>query len=226
MIRFHDEEDTRDEPVPGLPQPLPEGEQILWQGRPDTTAFLIHVVHIRVLIAWCVLATAWRLARLAATGAGADTLIAALGSATLLSALGLGVAIIIGWAMARSTLYTLTSQRIVLRYGAALRKYVNLPFTRIEAADLREVGAGKGNIALRIAPVPGLGYLRLWPHVRPLTFMRPQPMLRAVPDVRALAARLAEAMARAVPVEVSPLVPAPSVTPGRPSVPSTVAALS
>ena len=46
-----------------------------------------------------------------------------------------------------------------------------------------------------------LGYVLLWPHVRPWRFTMPQPMLRAIPDVSAVASVLAQACATHEPIE-------------------------
>ncbi len=64
MIKLHDEEEGGGEPVRGLPQALPEGEQLLWQGSHGTLAFAIHAFHTRFVLAYFVLATSWRLANL------------------------------------------------------------------------------------------------------------------------------------------------------------------
>jgi hypothetical protein len=98
-----------------------------------------------------------------------------------------GMCIALAWAVARTTLYTLTNKRIVLRIGVALNKCVNLPLSQIESADLKMLDEGHGSIALSLKGAPRLGYLMLWPHARSLRFMRPQPMLRAIPDARDVA---------------------------------------
>jgi hypothetical protein len=62
--------------------------------------------------------------------------------------------------------------------------------------------------------MPGkrLAYLVLWPHVRPWRLQAPQPMLRAIDDVAAVADLLAEALAadtaRSTAVRSRPLLPA------------------
>ena len=40
------------EAAPGLPEPLPAGERILWQGAPDWRALAVHVFHVRKLAAY------------------------------------------------------------------------------------------------------------------------------------------------------------------------------
>ncbi len=215
MIKLHDEEDEgAGEPVRGLPQALPEGEQLLWQGRPGTLAFAIHAFHIRFVLAYFVLATSWRLANLETAGAtGLEMTRVAINSG-IGAVAGIGLLVVIAWLMARATVYTVTSRRVVFRYGVAIRKYINLPFDQIASADLRRYGKGKGDLVLKLAATGGLGYLRLWPHVRPLRMNRPQPMLRGLNDVDAVARTLASAITAHAPtrVKLTP-VPAPDRAP-------------
>ncbi|NJS14827.1 MAG: PH domain-containing protein [Sphingopyxis sp.] len=100
------------------------------------------------------------------------------------------------WGVGRTTVYTLTNKRIVLRVGVALNKCINLPLSEIEAANLKALSDGHGNIVLQLKGMPRLGYLMLWPHARSLRFVRPQPMLRAIPDARRVAQLLLTATQR------------------------------
>lgn len=204
MIKLHDEEEGGGEPVRGLPQALPEGEQLLWQGSPGTLAFAIHAFHVRFVVGYFVLATSWRLANLETAGASGLEMTRVAINSGIGAVAGLGLLFLIAWAMARATVYTVTSRRVVLRYGVAIRKYVNLPFDQIASADMRRYGNGKGDIVLSLASVGGLGYMRLWPHVRPLRFSRPQPMLRSLTGIEAAARTLASAITAHAPSRITP----------------------
>lgn len=222
MIRFHDEEEGGGEPVRGLPQSLPEGESLLWQGRPSTLAFAIHAFHVRFVLAYFFIATAWRVAYLDSSGASSTEMLRVILNSGIGAAAGIGLLFLIAWAMAQATVYTITSRRIVLRFGVAIRKYVNLPFDQIRSADLRTYGKGRGDIALVLTQGGGIGYLKLWPHVRPLRFIRPQPMLRSLKDVHAAAGILASAIAAHAPGRVT-LATAPATGPGVPAIPGLAA---
>jgi hypothetical protein len=118
-------------------------------------------------------------------------------SALKLSALAagaLGVLALIAWLVARTSVYTITSRRLVLRIGVALPLSVNLPFAIVGSAALRTYPDGTGDIPLRLTGDGRLGYIHLWPHARPWRLARPEPMLRSVPD----AARVAEILAGAL----------------------------
>lgn len=211
MIRFHDEEDEKGEPVRGLPQRLPEGERLLWQGSPDIAAFAVHVFHIRFVFAYFLAIGAWRAANAASVGAQ-DQISSILISALAGLAIGAGLILLLAWAMARSTVYTITSRRVVLRYGVAIRKYVNLPFEQIASADFQRHGRVKGDVQLVLSSPGGLSYLRLWPHARPLRFSKPRPVLRCLKDVAEPARVLAGAIAAFAPDRVS-LSPMPARQP-------------
>lgn len=202
MIGFHDEEDGGGEPVRGFPQRLPDGERLLWQGSPDITAFAVHVFHIRFVAAYFLAVGVWRAAHAASIGSP-DQIAGILTSSLMGLVLGGGLILLLAWAMARSTVYSITSRRVVLRYGVAIRKYVNLPFEQIASADFQRHGSTKGDVQLVLAASGGLSYLRLWPHARPLRFSRPRPVLRCVKDVAAAARVLAGAIAAYAPDRVS-----------------------
>lgn len=202
MSLFHDEEDGSPEPVPGLPAALPEGERIVWQGRPDAFALGLHVFHLRFVIGYFVIATGWRAAELSARGAAAD-IPGAAGVSAAAAILAISALMTIAWLMARSTIYTITTKRVVLRYGVAIRKYVNAPFAQISSVAMKSHGKRKGDIALSMSDGARVGYLHLWPHTRPFRFGRAQPMMRAIPDAPDVAGVLCEAIKANAPTAVS-----------------------
>jgi len=163
------------EPIRGLPGNLPKGEHIVWQGSPDFRSFARSVFHTRLVAGWFIF-----VASLAFVAGGTGVLGAAI--TLMVAMLGLGVLGLLAWAGARSTVYTLTNKRVVMRFGAAVPKCVNLPLARIGAADVRPIGDGYVDIVLRPTERFPLGWLQTWPHVRPWKIASPQPMLRALPE--------------------------------------------
>jgi hypothetical protein len=95
---------------------------------------------------------------------------------------------------ARTTLYTLTSKRLLLKIGVALPAYVNLPLKHIDSAAFAETGSGCGTICFRTAGETRLAYLLLWPHAKPWHFRRPQPALRDIPHADQVANKIAQAL--------------------------------
>jgi len=185
------------EPVPGLPQTLPEGERMLWQGSPDWRRLAIEAFHVRKLAAYFGGLVVWRAVTLAHDGHGVEAVALSAGSAALLAAAALGLLAGIAWASARSTIYTVTSRRVVMRFGVALPMTLNLPFTALQSVSLKAGADGSGDIALDIAGRDRVSYIVLWPHARPWKVARPQPSLRAVPHAARAARILGRALAAA-----------------------------
>jgi hypothetical protein len=193
------------EPIPGLPGHLPPGETILWQGRPDWKLMARGAFHVPLVLGYFAVLTV-----VAVLSGGL------LGIALTLLAGVAGTAILgfLAWAMARSTIYTLTNERLVFRFGVAVPMCVNIPLRKVATVRLNERADGSGDIALALLGPDRAGYFLLWPHVRPWRLGRPEPMLRALADVRAPAGLLARAMADAVPEgrRLAP-IPAPAQAP-------------
>jgi len=189
----------------GLPDHLPDGERMLWQGRPEWQRLAIDAFHIRKVayyFAGLIVAQAiWK----AANGA---SLFEAVQSVPLMAAMGfLACALLAGLAYlsARTTHYTLTNKRALMKVGIALPIHINLPLRQIDGASFAVTGKGCGNICLKTAGQTRLAYLLLWPHAKPFEFTKPQPAFRAIADVEAVASRLAFTLGGHMPVADMPV---------------------
>ena len=100
----------------------------------------------------------------------------------------------LAWLSARTTIYTVTSKRVVMRIGMALPITLNLPYTKIDSADLRLYRDGTGDLPLVLTKEDRIAWAVLWPHARPFRLRHPEPMLRAVPDAEQVGACLASAL--------------------------------
>lgn len=186
------------EPVPGLPERLPDGERMLWQGSPDWIGVARRVFHLDLLAAYFTALVAWSAVDALRTG-GAGALIPAVVVPLTLSVGALGMLAMLAHLTARSAVYSITSRRVVLRVGIVLSVTFNIPFRRIAAADLKPFRDGTGDLALTLARGDHIGYLHLWPHARPWRLARPQPTLRSIPDAPRAASILSAAMLAADP---------------------------
>ena len=185
------------EPQPGLPEPLPRDETLLWQGAPDWRALAVRAFHVRKLTLYFTALLAMQAVVLTERGYTAAAALGAMLPALALSALGLGLVSALAWLSARATLYTLTDRRVVMRIGIVLTITFNLPLKRIVAADLRPGPRGTADVALRLeAGGPGIAWLTLWPHARPWRTGRAEPMLRCLAEGQQVAALLTRAWAR------------------------------
>ena len=178
----------------GLPEALPRGERLLWQGAPDGRILAVEALHWRKLAIYFAILLAWRAENV--ISGGGTMLQAAVASAWLLplAAFAIGIALTVATLIRRTTVYTLTDRRVVMRIGIVLTMTLNLPHRQIDSAALRPGKNGHGDIALQLAPGVRIGYVHLWPHARPWQVRWPQPMLRAVPHASQVAALLAEAL--------------------------------
>jgi Bacterial PH domain len=172
------------EPIPGLPGFLPKGEEILWQGSPNWKRLAISALHIRKVGGYFALLAGFGAVQGSWTGA-----LATVG----VGLVGIAILALIAWGTAKTTMYTLTNRRIVMRIGIALPKCINLPLSVIGSADLALHGDGTGDIPLSLNAPQKLGYIQLWPSARAWELATPQPMLRAIPDAQSVATMLARA---------------------------------
>ncbi|MGX0976676.1 hypothetical protein ACSSVY_002396 [Roseovarius sp. MBR-51] len=180
------------EPVKGLPETPPDGERILWQGRPDWWQLSVESLSLPWVAGYFVVLAVWRFVTLM----DQMPLIGAFAAASPLLIMGVVVCLmlmLVGYIQARATVYTITNRRVAMRIGAALTVTLNLPYTQVGRADLKLGRGGTGTIALDLMGETQLSYLVCWPHVRPWVMRRTQPALRCIPEAAKVAQMLAEA---------------------------------
>jgi hypothetical protein len=183
------------EPVHGLPESLPAGERLLWQGSPDPRALTRRAFHLRKVAIYFAAVGALQLAFAAAAGEPLREALASVATMGGFALVALALIATIGRMSARTTVYTITDRRVVMRVGIVLTMTFNIPFGRIASAGLRVHADGTGDMPLALAPGEAIGYAHLWPHARPWRIARPEPMLRCVPDALRVGRLLAEAWA-------------------------------
>jgi len=188
--------EIRVKPVHPLPEPLPEGERILWQDSPAWRAYARRVFQLARIGFYFLVLVCW--VALSAYLDAADWM-AAIRSLTWTAppALGvLGLLALIAWLYARSTVYTVTNRRVVIQSGLAVPSAVNLPFGKIISADMQTYRDQTGDIELSMSG-PRLLYSMLWPNVRLLRLKRTTPVLRALRQPQEVAETLGQALAQA-----------------------------
>ena len=135
--RTHDDEHEF-EAAHGLPEPLPQGERMLWQGAPTggrwrARAFMCARWRSTSRHPAAARGRPWLAGRL---GARARRDRGAAGSARS-PRWRSGMLLLMAWLTSRTTVYTITNRRVVMRVGIVLTVTFNLPFRRIESAALR-----------------------------------------------------------------------------------------
>lgn len=184
--------------VEGIAEPLPSGESVLWSGRPAAIPFARRILKVDWVAAWFLLLGVWNAVDAYQAGAGIEAaLLRGLGQLPLaLAALGLLLAL--GYAMARSTTYALTQQRLVFQVGVALPITVNLPLRFIDGAAIETASGECADLVLTLSPESQARRSALWPHVRTAARGQVQPVMREVSaaSLALLAPLLQEALQR------------------------------
>ena len=193
---MHD--DYHVEPLPGLPENLPRGENIIWQGAPDWSAVARRIYFADKVALYFVCLIAWRIVTQMRDGQPLAAAITTAAWLRLPAAAAGGLLALLSWQTARTTVYTITSERVVLRFGIALPLTINLPFSKIVSADRAAYDGDKtGEIAMTLQPGERIAYLVLWPHLAPWFFSAPRPVFRCIPDAQRVAKLLSVALTEA-----------------------------
>jgi hypothetical protein len=183
------------EPVPGLPAVLPQGETILWQGAPCWRTLARRAMRVRLVAGYFVLLAAWGVSgRLAAGMPPSEVALSTLRLGAL-ATVAIALLMLFAWLVARTTLYTVTTHRVVLRFGIALPITIQIPFRMIDSAGTHIWSDGTGDIAVSLMPGQRIGYMVMWPHARPWKLTRTQPALRGIADAAAVGLIVGRALA-------------------------------
>jgi hypothetical protein len=182
------------EPIRGLPGALPDGETILWQGAPDWWEMAKEAFHIRAVALYFAAMFVWRALQALSRGERLSSVVETLLLTAPVAVAGLGILAFLAWLNSRTTVYTITNRRVVMRFGAAIPKAINIPFTVIEGGAVKRFPGGAGDLALTLKAPNKIAFLQLWPHARPWRLISPQPTLRALADAVEPAGFLAKAM--------------------------------
>ncbi len=210
-----------DEPVRGLPARLPEGEELLWQGSPSWKNFARRFCRINWLAGYFATLMLWFAVSGLYDGESLADLITPELRVLGLGSFVLAIAVVFSVMIERTTIYTITSRRVVIRAGVALSKTINLPFARLDGASAELFASGHGDIELMPMADDKLAYLLFWPHLRGLRLSRAIPVLRSVPRARSAAAILGDAMQRYAQTEGATMAAsAPASTTRMPSRPA------
>jgi hypothetical protein len=177
----------------GLPEPLPAGEKILWQGAPSWTAMAKHVFHLQWLTVYFAVIVVLQIASVSSSEGGLAEGWSSVALAVFLALVGLLLVGLLAYWSATTTVYTLTNRRIVMRVGIVLTVTFNLPYKTLRSADLKLYKDGTGDIPMQIATGDKIAFFHLWPHVRPWRLAKPEPMMRCIPEAKQVAVLLTEA---------------------------------
>jgi hypothetical protein len=181
------------EPQFGLPERLPSNEFIVWQGSPDIGALASSAFHFKkvaIYFFFLIGACAWPALE---AGMGVMPVLHSIKWIAPLAVVCLACIWMLAYMTARTTVYTLTNKRVVMRLGIVLTVSFNLPLKQVASADVRVLDNGFGDITLMLEGSDRIAWVHLWPSVRPWRISKPEPTLRAIPNVQEVSEKLRDA---------------------------------
>jgi hypothetical protein len=185
-----------------LPERLPEGERVLWQRSPAWRPYSRRVFQIDKFAIYFALMVLWVVVTAYMNTGNGFAVLAALAWSGALALAVLGMLALVAWLYAINSVFTITNKRVVMQSGLAFQTAVNLPFSKINSADLATFEDGTGDIEILMGG-PRLLYSMIWPNVRLFKLKRPVPVLRALPEPQLAAETLRKALAADQPAEKS-----------------------
>ena len=183
-----------------LPAALPEGEQLLWQGRPSARGLARQNFHVLGVGLYFLALLIWR--TLSVASEPGNGLAEGLSAASVLVMPFLAaeaVLLLLAWGYARSTIYTLTSARLAIRSGLAVPVTTTIAFELVEGAALKRHGKGLGDLCFTVRESERPSWAMLWPSVRPWRWRHPEPSFRCVPNGEAVASKVKAALEKSAP---------------------------
>ena len=185
----------------GFSEKLPQGEQLLWQGQPEKRALAARAMYLKYIAFYLVALIAARTGYLILDGEPVATWSGMLVWQVLASAFVMLLIVGLAAVYSRTTRYSLTNERLIIKTGAAITIHINLPLQQIIAADLREYSDDTGDITLQVSRAEKLYWLLLWPNVRSWWIRPLRPVLRGLKDAQAVAHLLVEEVGKHADIE-------------------------
>jgi len=169
--------------IDGIAEPLPDGEQILWSAKPEAWQFTRRLMRLEWVVAWFVGLAGLRAYNAWSAGADAMGLIVAASAELPLALFGLGLLTALGVAMARSTTYVVSAQRLVLQVGVALPITFNVPLRFIDDASVRVRPGAGGDVILTLRQGAKVKAIALWPHSQGWNGDAVKPLMRDLSEI-------------------------------------------
>jgi hypothetical protein len=162
----------------GLPEKLPKGETILWQGAPDWVSLAIEAFHLKALAIYFTLMLFFQINYL--TEQPGPLNLSAIALSLFMVILLMSCITLWAWFTAKASMYTVTNKRVVMRIGLVFSVTFNLPLKKILAANELHRKNKTSDISLTISEKDRIGWIHLWPHTRPWRVNQPEPTLRCI----------------------------------------------
>ena len=161
---------------------IPNGESILWKGRPSLWGFSYNLFGLKWITLYLSILSIVSVARFFASDFYTAFYVDFL--PFFLSGIFASI-ILIGLAATQtySTVYIITENRVIIKTGAALSFLISMPFKKIKEVNLQKRGASIGTISFELLSEKRVPYISCWPSVRPWKFKRTQPAFSCIGSV-------------------------------------------
>ena len=193
-MKDHHDDDFDFEPIDGLPEKPPQGETILWTGSPEKWRLGHQIFHTRWIMAFFVVIAVSSIFSGINHGASAGRIGATFVTLLVLGGLVVGFAMVMGWLIAINTIYTITSERLVIRHGVTMPMAVNFPFSKVANAAAKIRSDGSGDVSMALLDGNRVSIFAIWPHNRPWSWQGAAPAIRCVADAAAVSEVLGKAL--------------------------------
>ena len=161
---------------------IPEGESILWKGKPSFWGFSWYFFGLKLLAFYLIILSVVFAARLTVTDfftAFVVDFLPFLLSGILTSCILMALAKI----QSQSSLYIITENRVIIKSGAALSFLISMPFKKIKAVNLQKRKGSLGTISFELNSGKRVPYISCWPSVRPWRFKNTEPAFSCIENV-------------------------------------------
>ena len=161
---------------------IPEGESILWKGKPSFWGFSWYFFGLKLLAFYLIILSVVFAARLTVTDfftAFVVDFLPFLLSGILASCILMALAKI----QSQSSVYIITENRVIIKSGAALSFLISMPFKKIKAVNLQKRKGSLGTISFELNSGKRVPYISCWPSVRPWRFKKTEPAFSCIENV-------------------------------------------
>ena len=161
---------------------IPEGESILWKGKPSFWGFSWYFFGLKLLAFYLIILSVVFAARLTVTDfftAFVVDFLPFLLSGILTSCILMALAKI----QSQSSVYIITENRVIIKSGAALSFLISMPFKKIKAVNLQKRKGSLGTISFELNSGKRVPYISCWPSVRPWRFKNTEPAFSCIENV-------------------------------------------
>ena len=161
---------------------IPNGESILWKGRPSLWGFSWNLFGLKWITLYLSMLSIVSVARFFASDFYTAFYVDCL--PFFLSGIFASIILIdLAATQTYSTVYIITENRVIIKTGAALSFLISMPFKKIKEVNLQKRGASIGTISFELLSEKRVPYISCWPSVRPWKFKRTQPAFSCIGSV-------------------------------------------